>query len=276
MGLTRAEPAASLPAVTEDYTAPTYGDRIADVYDDRYEELFAEDTARAVTFLRELAGDGPALELGIGTGRIAIPLSDAGVEVHGIEASEAMLAVMRAKAGGARLATTVGSFADFSLPSTFGLIYAVFSTFFVLLSQEEQLSCFRAVARHLSPDGVFAMQAFVPDPSRFDKDGQRVSVEWMDLDEVSLEASTHDPFAQRTESAQIVIRDGSVRMHPVRIRYAYPSELDLMARLAGLRLRERWAGWEREPYPSGNWMHVSVWERDLPVTSDRSDPSEGR
>ena len=120
MGLTRAEPAASLPAVTEDYTAPTYGDRIADVYDDRNERLFAEDTARAVTFLRELAGDGPALELGIGTGRIAIPLSDAGVEVHGIEASEAMLAVMRAKAGGARLATTVGSFADFSLRARSG------------------------------------------------------------------------------------------------------------------------------------------------------------
>jgi Methyltransferase domain len=262
--------------VTDDYAAPTYGDRIADVYDERYEDLFAEDTARAVTFLRELAGDGPALELGIGTGRVAIPLSDAGVEVHGIEASEAMLAVLRAKPGAERVPTTLGSFADFSLPTRFRLVYAVFSTFFVLLSQEEQLSCFRSVSRHLSEGGTFAMQAFVPDASRFDHDGQRVSVEWMNLDEVSLEASTHDPFAQRTESAQIVIRDGSVRMHPVRIRYAYPSELDLMARLAGLRLRERWAGWDRQPYPSGNWMHVSVWERDLRVTSDGSAPSDVR
>jgi Methyltransferase domain len=260
--------------VAEDYTAETYGDRTADVYDERYEELFAEDTARAAAFLEELAGGGPALELGVGTGRIAIPLSEAGVDVHGIDASEAMLAVLRAKPGGERLPTTLGSFADFSLPTTFPLVYAVFSTFFVLLSQEEQLSCFRAVSRHLSDDGAFVIQAFVPDASRFDTDGQRVSVEWLKLDEVTLEASTHDPFAQRTESAQIVIRDGSVRMHPVRIRYAYPSELDLMARLAGLRLRERWAGWDREPYPSGNWMHVSVWERDLPVTSDPSGPSD--
>jgi Methyltransferase domain len=274
--LTRAEPAASLAAVTDDFTARTYGDRIADVYDERYQDLLAEDTARAVTFLRALAGDGPALELGIGTGRVAIPLSDAGVEVHGIEASEAMLAVMRAKSGGERLPTTLGSFADFSLPTTFRLVYAVFSTFFVLLSQEEQLSCFRAVSRHLSQGGTFVMQAFVPDVSRFDSDGQRVSVEWMTLDEVSLEASTHDQYAQTTETAHIVIRDGSVRMHPVRIRYAYPSELDLMGRLAGLRLRERWAGWDRQPYPSGNWMHVSVWERDLSVTSDRPDPSGDR
>jgi hypothetical protein len=273
--LTRAGPAASLAAVAEDYTAETYGDRTADVYDERYEELFAEDTARAAAFLEELAGGGPALELGVGTGRIAIPLSEAGVDVHGIDASEAMLAVMRAKPGGERVPTTLGTFADFSLPPSFGLIYVVFSSFFVLLTQEEQLSCFRAVSRHLSEDGVFVMQAFVPDPSRFDRDGQRVSVEWLTVDELSLEASTHDPFAQRTESQQVVIRDGSVRMHPVRIRYAYPSELDLMARLAGLRLRERWAGWDRQPYPSGNWMHVSVWERDPAVTSDGPAPSSG-
>ena len=259
----------------DDFTAQTYGDRTADVYDDRYEELFAEDTARAVSFLKEVGGDGPALELGIGTGRIAIPLSDAGVGVHGIDASEPMLAVMRAKPGGDRVPTTLGTFADFSLPTSFGLIYVVFSSFFVLLTQEEQLSCFRAVSRHLTEDGAFVMQAFVPDPSRFDKDGQRVSVEWLTVDELSLEASTHDPFAQRTESQQVVIRDGAVRMHPVRIRYAYPSELDLMARLAGLRLRERWADWDRQPYPSGNWLHVSVWERDPAVTSDGSAPSEG-
>ena len=260
--------------MAEDYTAETYGDRTADVYDERYEELFAEDTARATSFLTELAGDGPALELGIGTGRIAIPLSDAGLEVHGIDASDAMLSVLRAKPDGGRISTTLGTFADFSLPNSFGLIYVVFSTFFVLLTQEEQLSSFRAVSRHLSQDGVFVMQAFVPDASRFDKDGQRVSVEWLTVDELSLEASTHDPFAQSTESQQVVIRDGNVRMHPVRIRYAYPSELDLMARLAGLRLRERWAGWDRQAYPSGNWMHVSVWERDPAVTSDGPAPPE--
>ncbi|HEX5936112.1 MAG TPA: class I SAM-dependent methyltransferase [Actinomycetota bacterium] len=248
--------------MTEDYTPPTYGDRIAGAYDDRYEDLFAEDTARAVTFLRELVGEGPALELGIGTGRIAIPLSEAGVEVHGIDASESMLAVLRAKTGGDRLATTLGDFAGFSLQTTFELVYVVFSTFFVLLTQEEQLSSFRAVSAHLSEGGAFVMQAFVPDASRFETDGQRVSVEWLEVDELSLEASTHDPFAQRVETGHVVIRDGSVRMYPVRIRYAYPSELDLMARLAGLRLRERWSGWGREPYPSQNWTHVSVWEKE--------------
>jgi hypothetical protein len=129
-----------------------------------------------------------------------------------------------------------------------------------LLTQDERISCFQTVARHLEPGGTFAMQAFVPDVTRFDVHNQRVAAESVGTDEISLEVSDHDPFAQRTDSAHIVIRDGSVRMYPVRIRYAYVSELDLMARIAGLRLRERWSGWQREPYPSRSWTHVSVWE----------------
>ena len=244
----------------EDYTDATYGDRIADVYDERYSDAFSADTTAAVSFLKELAGRGPALELGIGTGRIALPLAEDGVEVHGIDASEAMLARLREKAGGDAITTTVGSFADFSLDARFRLVYVVFNTFFALLTQDEQVSCFAAVARHLTPDGVFAMQAFVPDVTRFDEHNQRVAADAVGTDEISLEVSEHDPFAQRTTSAHVVIRDGSVRMYPVRIRYAYTSELDLMARLAGLRLRERWAGWDRKPYPSREWTHVSVWE----------------
>jgi SAM-dependent methyltransferase len=259
--LTPAPVPGSLAEVTDEYTGSTYGDRIADVFDARYVESFAEDTAQAVAFLKELARDRPLLELGVGTGRVAIPLSEGGSEVHGIDASEAMLGKMRAKPGGDRIQTTIGSFADFSLPTKFGVIYVVFNTFFGLLTQKEQVSCFEAVARHLQDDGVFVMQAFVPDVTRFDVHNQRVSVESVGVDEVTLETSSHDPFAQRTDSAYVVIRDGQVQTYPVRIRYAYPSELDLMARLAGLTLRDRWADWDRQAYPSRSWTHVSVWQR---------------
>jgi SAM-dependent methyltransferase len=245
----------------DDYADATYGDRIAEIYDERYLGSFAEDTDSAVSFLKELAGAGPALELGIGTGRVALPLAEAGVEVHGIDASEAMLAKLKAKPGSDRIPVTVGSFADFSLQTRFKLIYVVFNTFFGLLTQDEQVSGFEAVARHLTPDGVFVMQAFVPDVTRFDTHNQRVATESVGIDEVTLETSSHDPFAQRTDSAYITIRDSSIRMYPVRIRYAYVSELDLMARLATLRLRERWADWNRQPYPSRGWTHVSVWEQ---------------
>ncbi len=241
------------------YTDATYGDRIADVYDDRYLGSFERDTVDAVAFLRSLAGEGPVLELGIGTGRVALPLSAEGVDVHGIDASEAMVAKLRGKPGGDRIHVTVGSFAEFSLPTEFPLVYVVFNTFFGLLTQDQQVTCFGSVERHLEPGGAFVMQAFVPDLSRFDAHNQRVAAESIGVDEVSLETSTHDPFEQRTNSQHVVIRDGSVRLYPVRIRYAHVSELDLMARIAGLRLRERWAGWDRAPYPA--WQHVSVWER---------------
>jgi SAM-dependent methyltransferase len=248
--------------MTDDsYEDATYGDRIAEIYDDRYLGSFAEDTSGAVSFLKELAGDGPALELGIGTGRVALPLAEAGIQVHGIDSSREMLAKLKAKPGGDRIPLTIGSFADFSLETRFKLIYVVFNTFFGLLTQDEQVSGFQAAARHLTPGGVFAMQAFVPDVTRFDAHNQRVSMESVGIDEVTLETSSHDPFAQRTDSAYVTIRGSGVRLYPVRIRYAYVSELDLMARLADLRLRERWSGWDRHPFPSRRWTHVSVWEQ---------------
>jgi SAM-dependent methyltransferase len=248
--------------MTEDYTDATYGDRIADIYDVRYLEPLAGDTADAVSFLRDLAGDGPALELGIGTGRVAIPLADAGVEVHGLDTSEAMVAKLREKPGGDRIHTTLGSFADFTLETRFPLIYVVFNTFFSLLTQDEQVSAFRSVARHLTPTGTFAMQAFVPDVTRFESNQQRVAIESVGVDEITLEMSSHDAVTQRTDSQFVLLRQGDVRLFPVRIRYAYVSELDLMARLAGLRLRERWSSWRRDPFPSSDWSHISVWEPD--------------
>jgi SAM-dependent methyltransferase len=246
--------------MSEDYTDATYGDRIAHIYDVRYLEAFAEDTADAVSFLGAIAGPGPAMELGIGTGRVAIPLAEAGVEVHGIDASEAMVAELRSKPGGDGIPVTVGSFADFSLETRFPLVYVVFNTFFSLLTQDEQVSSFQSVARHLTPGGAFVMQAFVPNVTRFDSHQQRVAVESVGVDEITLEMSSHDVVAQRTDSQYVLLRQGDVQLFPVRIRYAYVSELDLMARLAGLRLRERWASWRREPFPSPHWSHISVWE----------------
>jgi SAM-dependent methyltransferase len=152
---------------------------------ERYLGSFADDTAGAVSFLKELAGDGPALELGIGTGRVALPLAEAGTEVHGIDASEAMLAKLKAKPGSDRISVRVGSFADFSLETRFRLVYVVFNTFFGLLTQDDQVSSFQAVARHLDNDGVFAMQAFVPDVTRFDAHNQRVAAESVGIDEVT-------------------------------------------------------------------------------------------
>jgi SAM-dependent methyltransferase len=243
----------------DDYGPDTYGDRVAGVYDEWYAELpFGGELATTVSFLRELAADGSALELGIGTGRVALPLREAGVDVHGIDASEAMVQRLRAKAGGADIQVTLGDFRDFSLGKRFRVVYVVFNTFFGLLSQDDQVSCMRAVARHLDDDGVFVMEAFMPDPARFDR-GQRVSAIRVAQDAVALEVSKHDALAQRTDSQHVVLQPDGVRLYPVKIRYAYVSELDLMAKLAGMQLRERWADWDRTTLSSESPKHVSVW-----------------
>lgn len=245
----------------DEYTASTYGERIADRYDDWYaSRAFGGDVATTVAFLRELAGDDAALELGIGTGRLALPLRAAGVEIHGIDASSSMIARLRDKPGGDEIPVTTADFRSFDLGRRFGLVYVVFNTFFVLLTQDDQVECFAAIARHLDEGGAFAMEAFVPDLARFDR-GQRVSAVDVGMDEVRLEVSHHDVVAQRTDSQHVVFGAGGVRLFPVRVRYAYPSELDLMARLAGLRLRERWADWDRSAFTAEAQKHVSVGER---------------
>lgn len=244
----------------DEYTASTYGDRVADVYDDWYAgggQL--GDVAGAVSFLRELAGPGPALELGIGTGRVALPLLEAGVEVHGIDTSEAMVTRLRVKEGGDRIPVTIGDFRDFELETRFMLVYVVFNTFFGLLTQDDQVSCFQAVARHLGDGGAFAMEAFIADVARFDR-GQRVGAIEVDQDVVRLEVSRHDAIEQRTDTQHVVIREDGIRLYPVKIRYAHVAELDLMARIAGMRLRERWADWDRSALSSASAKHISVWE----------------
>jgi len=244
-----------------DYSASTYGDRIAGRYDEWYEDLpFGGDLQAAVAFLHDAAAGGAALELGIGTGRVAIPLHAAGVEVHGIDASDAMLERLRAKPGGDAISTTTGDFGDFDLGGGFALVYVVFNTFFALTSQDAQVAAFRTIADHLEPGGVFVMEAFVPDVGRFDR-GHRVAATSITIDEVRLEVATHDPVEQVTTSQQIAIGPDGIRLYPVVIRYAYPAELDLMARLAGLRLRQRWAEWDRTPFTTSATKHISVWGR---------------
>lgn len=239
----------------------TYGERIADVYD-RWPRLPAN-TERAVEFLAAAAGRGPILELGIGTGRLALPLAHRGFAIHGIDASPAMVAKLRAKPGGDRITIAMGNFADMAIPGRFSVIFVAFNTFFGLLTQDDQVRCFRGVAEHLSDDGVFVIEAFVPDLTRFTH-GQRVGVTDLDTEAVYLETSVHDPVAQRVRSHHVVITDGAVKLYPVEIRYAWPSELDLMARLAGLRLRARWGGWSREAFGASSGAHVSVYEKGSP------------
>ena len=239
------------------YGPETYGDRIADVYDSLYTRL---NTEGAVEGLASLAGDGPVLELAIGTGRLALPLAARGLEVHGIDASEGMVAKLREKPGGADIPVTMGDFADVGVDGRYSLIFVAFNTLFGLLSQEDQVRCFANVAARLAEGGVFAIEVFVPDLARFDR-GQRVQVNNLNPHEVMLDASRHDPVRQVVESNHIVITEQGTRLYPVNIRYAFPSELDLMARLAGLELKERWGGWGREPFTAASNFHVSVYGR---------------
>ncbi len=242
----------------EGYDASTYGERIADVYDSFYQDLL--DPTPAVELLAELAGGGPALELGIGTGRVALPLMARGVEVHGVDTSERMVAKMRAKPGGDDVKVFFGDFTSIPVEGRYGLIYIPFNTFFALPSQDAQVECFASAARALTDDGVFLVEAFVPDAGRYDQH-QRVAAEYVSPDRVFLEVSRHDPVTQTSMSQHVVLESGKVEMYPVLIRYAFPSEMDLMARLAGLVLRHRWGGWERQPFTSDSHLHISVYGR---------------
>jgi SAM-dependent methyltransferase len=238
------------------YADETYGERVAGVYD----EWFPDYDPLAIDALAELSQKGRALELGIGTGRIALPLSERNVEVHGIDAASSMISRLRSKPGSERIAVTQGSFADIEVDGEFALVYVVFNTFFALGSQEDQVRCFRNVAAHLSPGGCFVIEAFVPDMNRF----HHAQANWatrVTEDLVELDVGRHDQATQRVTSQKVVITDGKVRLYPVQIRYAWPSELDLMAQLAGLRLRERWSSWKRDSFTSESGKHISIYEK---------------
>jgi SAM-dependent methyltransferase len=240
----------------DDYTADTYGERIADVYDSWY-AAFDE---RCIDLLAEFARGGSALELGIGTGRIALPLRQRGVDVHGVDASPAMVAKLRAKRGGDAIPVTMATFADFSLDERFALAYIAFNTFFAPVTQEEQIRCMETVARHLSPGGRFVIEAFVPDLARF-VSNQTVRVVGLEPSEVRIDASLLYVTDQRITSQHIVLTERGTRLYPVTLRYVWPSEMDLMARIAGLHLEHRWADWERTPFALDSTKHISVYQR---------------
>ena len=238
----------------ENYDESTYGEHIAETYDEWYGSF--DETC--IERLAELAGGGRALELGIGTGRIALPLQAKGVTVHGIDASPAMVARLHAKPGGERIPVTMGDFADMAVEGPFDLVYVLFNTFFGLLTQEAQVRCFAGVARCLGPKGVFVMDVFVPDLTRF-TGGQALRTVAMGEQEVRIDSTLHDPSRQSLESQHIVLSPQGVRLYPVRLRYAWPSELDLMAQLAGLRLQARWGDWQRRPFDSASTKHISIY-----------------
>jgi SAM-dependent methyltransferase len=238
------------------YEAATYGERIADVYDDTVRASSA--VTDTVELLVELARDGRALELGIGTGRIALPLNERGVQIEGIDISPAMVTHLRGKPGGDAIPVSIANFDEVNVEGRFELVYVVFNTFFALLSQEEQVRCFTNVAEHLTDTGKFVIEAFVPDMTLFDR-GQRVSGVDLGVEQVRVDVSRIDIANQRIDSTHVYMGETGLKVYPVAIRYAWPSELDLMARLAGLHLRSRWAGWRHEPFTSDSQLHVSVY-----------------
>jgi SAM-dependent methyltransferase len=236
-----------------------FGERVAEHYDESEGEMFTAGAIEpAVSYLADLAGDGAALELGIGTGRIALPLSQRGVPVHGIDLSAAMVARLLAKPGGELINVTLGDFATTKVEGTFTLAYLVFNTIMNLTSQDEQVECFRNVAAHLQPGGCFVIEVGVPDLQRLPP-GEifrpfTVTATRLGFDE-------YDVANQGLISHHYRVVDDRLELVSMPFRYVWPSELDLMARLAGMTLRERWSGWRREPFTSDSTSHVSMWEK---------------
>ena len=228
---------------------------------EQYDRHARGDEEDAVAFLAELAGAGPALELAIGTGRIGLPLAARGVAVEGIDLSPDMVAQLRKKPGGEDIPVTIGDFSEVPVSGSYRLVYIVFNTFFNLLHQEEQVRCFENVAAHLADDGAFLIEARVPAHIHALPENQYVHAEEVGVDEVWLDVANYDPVTQRLEETHVRLGAGGVGLFPIVTRYCYPSELDLMARIAGLRLRERWGGWSREPFDARSILAVSVYGR---------------
>lgn len=235
----------------------TFGELNAHDYDERNDPGTTE---QSVALIREIAGGGRVLELAIGTGRMALPLMAAGVNVSGIEASPLMVEKLRQKPGGEDIPVVIGDMADVGIDGPFDHVFLVFNTLFNLQTQDAQLRCFENVARRLSPGGTFLVEAFVPDFSGF-QNGQRVGIRQMASDCLWLDTVLHDPVGQMLEYQRVRISESGLRLVPLRLRYVWPSEMDLMARLAGLRLAERWGSWEKAPYNASSKMHVSLYEK---------------
>ena len=236
-----------------------FGERVAERYDEPDADMFQPAAIEPVVdFLAGLAGRGDALELGIGTGRIALPLAQRGVGVHGIDLSTAMVARLRAKPGAEDIGVTIGDFATTRVEGTFSVAYVVFNTIMNLTTQDAQIACFQNVAAHLEPGGCFVIEVGVPELRRLPRGETFVP---FDVSPTHLGFDEYDVARQGLISHHYSVVDGKLEVNSVPFRYVWPSELDLMARLAGMTLRERWSGWKHEPFTSESTKHVSVWEK---------------
>lgn len=255
----------------EGLDASSYGEAFADVYDEWYGDV--SDLDGTLDAVVALAGGGPVLELGIGTGRIAIPLAARGLEVHGIDASPAMVAKLRAKPGGRDIPVTIADFAEASPgePARFSVVLAAYNTLFNLTTAEAQRRCFASAARLLAPGGVVVIEAFVPsaEPDAIDLD---ITPSTIEVARVVLQATRRDPTTQTVEGSAISITENGIRLRPWRIRYATPGQLDDMARAAGLALVRRDAGWRGQPFHRDSSAHVSVYRRDDEAARGRPEP----
>jgi SAM-dependent methyltransferase len=236
-----------------------FDERIAKGYDAKWAYLAEPGVVDpAVNFLAELAGTGAALELGIGTGRLALPLSRRGVAVHGIELSPAMVAQLQAKPGADAIGVTIGDFATARVDGTFTLAYLVRNTIANLTTQDQQVACFGNVAAHLEPGGCFVIEVYVPELQRLPP-GETIHA--FAVTPTHLGFEEYDVAKQIAYSHHYWVVDDKLETFSAPFRYVWPSELDLMARLAGMTLRERWSSWDREPFTSDSRSHVSVWEK---------------
>ncbi|MFT7841779.1 class I SAM-dependent methyltransferase [Saccharothrix sp. BKS2] len=245
----------------------TYGDLNADVYDEWHAAHDPTETVRGLAELIEEGPAGPVFELAVGTGRVTIPLAALGIDLRGVDASEAMVSRMRAKPGGDRIPVVIGDMADVDdgTDDLFAMVFVVFSTFFFLQDQEEQVRCFANAAKRLLPDGRFVLECPMPDVARYQRN-QTLETHQVGLDRVRLAAVRHDPVHQRLDGHHVLITEHGIKLAPAFMRYAWPAELDLMARLAGLRRAYRWGGWRREPFRAeGNY--VTVYEKPATMAS---------
>jgi SAM-dependent methyltransferase len=237
-----------------------FDEQVAVRYDESSAHMYRPEVLDPVVdFLQQLAGDGAALEFGVGTGRIALPLAERGVPVQGIDISEPMLDQLRKKPGSERVAVTVGDFATTRVEGSFRLAYLVFNTITNLTTQDEQVACFQNAADHLEPGGCFVIEVILPDLRRLPP-GERVRAFDVSPRHFGFDEYT-DFTGQILYSHHYWIDGDKVRTHSAPYRYVWPAELDLMARLAGMSLRERWASWTREPFTDESTAHVSVWEK---------------
>jgi SAM-dependent methyltransferase len=237
------------------HDAASYGARLADDYDAIYGGVF--DTDGAVEFLARLAQGDRVLEFGVGTGRIALPLADRGFEVWGIDGSPGMLEHLKEKPGGDKVSTVCGDFATARAEGKFDLVLLLVNTIYAMPTQDDQVTCFENVARHLKPGGRFVIEAWVPDPPR--GDGLGLRARRLGSGFAGLVIEDHDAARQTLATTQVVFGGTGVRSFPVVHRYAWPAELDLMARLSGMTLENRWGDWHERPFDARSNDHVSVW-----------------